>query len=563
MPLPNILFITVDALRADRMGFQGYAKNTTPVLDSIINQSYWCKNLFCLAGSTEPSFPSIFSSTRPLSYGGYDQGIARRPNSLPETLKAAGYDTIHLLTFPWVRSTYGYERGVDRVEHYYSIRRVVSNVLATIRNTVFAYRDGLIEFDELLQSAEVFLYNGLKDIIDYCQIRQNQVGIEQDYFSHSSFVNERYDLAKISKLAKTHLREFSVSSADYIKNHIVNSELTQAGWLSAEIKFLRSVSKNIDVTLDYILKLMSSLIGEPRLGLRYLRYKAFVDAADVTDRIISILKEPRKKPFYIWTHLLDTHYPYMAGRLPDWLKNNRQYLRDVGHPDASKSDYLNISTQPRNESEISAWRNFYDASVRYTDEQIGRLLKALDEADQRKNTLVVIAGDHGEEIGEHGDFSHRFRMYDENVHTPLILHHPDFKEKKIDALTDLRDLAPSILDCIGLKAPDSWKGKPVTQVLDNERDHILMECFCRGNCLFAHRPVYMGVRTRKYKFIWREWIDPSDKMSKDRVELYDLIEDKAEQNNIYSADHPAVKKLKKIIDDRMNDIPEIAASRKN
>jgi arylsulfatase A-like enzyme len=558
---PNILFLTIDALRADRMGFQGYEKNTTPVLDGIIKNSRWCKNLFCLAGSTEPSFPSIFTSSRPLSYGGYDRGIVGRPDSLPEELNKAGYETIHLLTFPWVRSTYGYERGVDRVEHYYSVRRIVSNVLATIRNTVFAYKEGSLDFNVLIESTEAAVHSGLKDVITYCDIRKKQDAIERSFFRNASFVNEEFDLKRVKNLAKAHLHEFSLSSTEYIKKHLLNAELTQAGWLSADIKYLRSIGKNIGQCMDYALKSFSWLIGEPRLGLRYLRHKAFVDASDLTDRIISLLKEPRTKPFYIWTHFLDTHYPYMAGRLPNWIDNNRRYLRDVGHPEISRSDYLHVNTQPRNQSETMVWRHLYDAAVRYLDEHIGRILNALEETGQAGNTLVVIAGDHGEELGEHGDYSHRFRMYDENVHTQLIISHPDFQETRIDVLTDLRDLAPSILDFAGLPIPETWEGKPITQVSDREREYILMECFCRGNCLFSHRPVYMGVRTKRYKFIWKEWIDPSDKSSKEKVELYDLGKDKKEQKNIYSAGHPVAKQFYEIIADRMRDIPEIVASR--
>ena len=82
----NVLLLTVDALRRDRLGFSGYKRNTSPNIDKLTQQAIWCDNSFSLAPSTQPSIPTIITSTQPLSYGGYDMGIKYRPNSLTEIL---------------------------------------------------------------------------------------------------------------------------------------------------------------------------------------------------------------------------------------------------------------------------------------------------------------------------------------------------------------------------------------------------------------------------------------------------------------------------------------------
>ena len=232
----------------------------------------------------------------------------------------------------------------------------------------------------------------------------------------------------------------------------------------------------------------------------------------------------------------------------------------MGHPDTTQLSSIALSKPTTNE-ELTAWHRLYDAAVRYTDEQIARIMHALYESGQKNNTLVVIAGDHGEEIGEHGDFSHRFRLYDESIHVPLIFYHPDVKENGIDTLIDLRDLAPTILDLAGVPIPESYEGKPVLKIKEVERGHIMMESFYRGNCLFPHRPLYMGIRTKKYKYIWREWIDPLDKISLERVELYDLEIDRKEKHNIYNGNSSIVKYFNKLIVNRLKEIPEIDSSR--
>ncbi|MBW2333496.1 MAG: sulfatase-like hydrolase/transferase [Deltaproteobacteria bacterium] len=561
MTYPNIILITVDALRADRMGFQGYEMNTTPILDSIVRKSIWCDNAFSLVGTTQPSFATIFTSTRPLSYGGYDRGIANRPNSLPEVLQKVGYETVHLLTFAWMRSTYGYDRGVEYQEHLYSIKDIIGGALLTIKSTVGAYSDGVIPFDEMMETVQPAVRTCLEDILKCCNERMAQSEIETKYFRHALFVCENYNFSKIKALTQIHINEFDKSPGDYINKHILGlSNLSSNAWMSSYFRFKRSPGKLMSMCWDFALKLVSFVTRNRNIRLREIRHKGYADSGDLTDRIISILNERRSRPLFLSTHFLDTHIPYVSGRLPEWHKKVPKYLHEVGHPYDVKLSLLTISS-PTTDEEIVAWRRFYDASVRYTDEQLGRLIEALDKTEQGRNTVVIIAGDHGEEIGEHGDFSHRFRLYEESIHVPIICYHADLKETRVDALVDLRDLAPTILDIAGLPIPETYEGKPVTKIGEDEREYIIFESFYRGNCLFSHRPLYMGIRTKRYKYIWREWIDPLDKVSKDRVELYDLEIDKDEKTNIYSSDSPMVEYFNMIIANRLKEIPEISSNR--
>ncbi len=561
---PNVLLLTVDALRADRISFQGYERGTTPVLGAMAKNSVWCDNAFSLAAHTQASFPSIFTSTRPLSFGGYDRGVLDRPNTLTEMLQGAGYETTHLLTFPWLRDRYGYDRGSERTEHFYNIANIVGSTLATFRSEVEAHLSGAQSFEALVDKSGPVIRGCFEDLIAYCGTRQAQADLEQRYFPNSFFVQAGYDWPRVQAVISQHLSEFDRSASDYVRRHILGLPREAAHlWVTADFKMKRRPGALAGFARDlvnvWIIRLIHGRASEKEALVR-MRHKRFADSAELADRVISILEEPRERPLFLWTHFLDGHVPYCAGRLPGWQSHTGSYLKQLGYADDVDPAIATIP-RPRSEEEFRLWRQFYDAGVYYMDEQFGRILQALDDTGQRENTLIVVAGDHGEEIGEHGDISHHFRFYDHTVHVPLVFHHPDLEEKRIDDLVDLRDLAPTSLEMAGVSLPSTYEGKPLGGVAGQQRSHILFETFHRGNCLFRDRPVYMGVRTQTHKYIWREWIDPVDNLSKDRVELYNLTEDPEEMHNLYNPDDPIVRDFDAIIAERLSKIPSFVSNR--
>ena len=107
----------------------------------------------------------------------------------------------------------------------------------------------------------------------------------------------------------------------------------------------------------------------------------------------------------------------------------------------------------------------------------------------------------------------------------------------------------------------AWEGLPVTDTRVDERDHVIVECFYGGNCLFKDRPIYAGVRTRTHKYFWKEFRDPKDWQSRDGDELYELANDPDEQNNLYRPDHPLLPEMQLHIARRLAELPEITHER--
>lgn len=110
----------------------------------------------------------------------------------------------------------------------------------------------------------------------------------------------------------------------------------------------------------------------------------------VADVALDWVEKNWQKKFFLWMHLYDPHYPYNP-------------------PEPYKHEY---AAQP------------YDGEIAFADEQVGRLVRYLKEKGIYQNTVIVLAGDHGESLGEHGERTHGFFIYNSTMHVPLIIRVP-------------------------------------------------------------------------------------------------------------------------------------------
>ncbi|MBU0552080.1 sulfatase-like hydrolase/transferase [Myxococcota bacterium] len=141
----------------------------------------------------------------------------------------------------------------------------------------------------------------------------------------------------------------------------------------------------------------------------------------------SILREARRgRPFFIWTHLLEPHEPY-----------NRHAAHDFG---GSKVDR-------------------YDGEIAAVDEAVGRLFEALDVAGVRQDTIIVFTADHGEAFGEHGDYYHGLKLYEESVRVPLFIHIPGAPSVTVEAPTSLIDVVATLADLVDLPPAEDNKAR--------------------------------------------------------------------------------------------------------
>ncbi len=101
----------------------------------------------------------------------------------------------------------------------------------------------------------------------------------------------------------------------------------------------------------------------------------------------------------------------------------------------------------------------YDGEIAYADAQLARVLDALRARGWMEHTIVAVAGDHGEGLGEHGERTHGMLVYDSTLRVPLIIAAPGHTASVRDAAVSLADLAPTLLRAAGVVPPDAMKGR--------------------------------------------------------------------------------------------------------
>jgi arylsulfatase A-like enzyme len=189
------------------------------------------------------------------------------------------------------------------------------------------------------------------------------------------------------------------------------------------------------------------------------------------------------------------------------------------------------NTSPEEHHMITA---AYYAMIEQVDTEMGRMLSALDETGQADNTIVIFMSDHGEMLGDHGIYLKGPYFYDCLTRVPLIIRWPNrFKAGlKVDALVELVDLAPTLLESAGIPVPSGMQGQSLMPLLTGaatrNRDSVYTE-YLDANALYDPPPLATCVRTDKYKL---------SIFSKPRTgELYDLMKDPGEFNNLWNDPH--------------------------
>jgi arylsulfatase A-like enzyme/Flp pilus assembly protein TadD len=217
----------------------------------------------------------------------------------------------------------------------------------------------------------------------------------------------------------------------------------------------------------------------------------------VADVALDWLARNSQKKFFLWMHLYDPHFPYRP-------------------PEPYSREY---AAQP------------YDGEIAFADEQVGRLLRFLKEKGIYQNTVIVLCGDHGESLGEHGEKTHGFFIYNSTMHVPLIIRLPENRlpenaaARAVADPVSLVDLMPTILGAVGLEIPSQVQGRSLLPELRSdrtERDRTLYgETFMPR--IHFNWSELRGSENTKYHFI-----------DAPRPELYDLAKDPGEVHNLFS-----------------------------
>jgi arylsulfatase A-like enzyme/Tfp pilus assembly protein PilF len=218
----------------------------------------------------------------------------------------------------------------------------------------------------------------------------------------------------------------------------------------------------------------------------------------VADVALDWLARNSQHKFFLWMHLYDPHFPYHP-------------------PEPYATEY---ATHP------------YDGEIAFADEQLGRVLRFLKEKGIYQNTIIVLCGDHGESLGEHGEKTHGFFIYNATMHVPLIIHLPETSTARTVAdPVSLVDLMPTVLSAAGLATPSQVQGRSLL----SEIRGVPSGADVAAN---RDRTLYGETFLPRIHFDWSELRASENAkyhfIEAPKPELYDLTKDPAELHNLFS-----------------------------
>lgn len=416
----SLVLVTVDCLRADRVGFNGYSRPVTPFLDALAKESVVFNDAIVAGVPTYFSFPAILASRYPLGLGRGVMGLAPGEATIATTLRDAGYRTAaYVAGNPYLGPQYGYNQGFET-------------------------------FNAFLKPKEA-----------------EQIG--QIPPPHEGLSNLNRKLANAAQ-----------------RNQWSDSAYRELYFWYCQWR-----------------------ASQQRIAIDELR--PYPSANVVIKDASSWLRGLGNDNFFLWIHLMDPHHPYYPP--PEAL-----LLLGFSNTTLTRARFLNTIWNrwdlaaprlKRYRSEISA---LYDASVRWVDQQISRLVTLLQDLQRWSDTLFVLTADHGEEFLEHGARFHSPASSSEQlIRVPMLLYAAGVTPARLagEPFSQI-DLAPTLLDGAGVAVPSSFQGRSrwdMTGPGGLQREPAITETVGRGDNPSEqnHRTQLrlLTIRDRQYKLILR------------------------------------------------------------
>jgi len=447
---PNVLIVDVDTLRADHVSAYGAGHAKTPNIDSLAEDGWLFEKAYSHIPITMPSHSSLFSGRLPHEVWVFNNtdDFNYSNQTLAEILKAEGYNTGAAVSLGVLRARHKLNRGFDyyndnfpRDGRWYNNAEIITN-----RG---------IEWLEKNSGAErpFFLWLHYQDPHEpYCpptpeypddvEILLNGERVAAGRLDSAAFVDAGLNL-------KPGRNEIVIRSLDPEIIHLYFTSIYLDGLEESELPPDWQELLRRHTNRDRFRKLRQ--LQEPRFltdfngfefaGLAFEEGEGWQSPDDDASRL-------RRSAEGLECSMT--------------INNKRSSAREVT---------LRIKGGMRKEIE-SVWRD-YAAEAEYNDREIGRLLDYLKQKGLMDNTIIVFMSDHGEELSEHGMVGHINYLYTQSIQVPLIIRDPDSDHKalRVDRLARIVDIAPTILDMVGLHKPTYMQGRTLLEyILRNRSD---------------------------------------------------------------------------------------------
>ncbi len=319
-------------------------------------------------------------------------------------------------------------------------------------------------------------------------------------FTHSPITNTSHTSILTGLLPSVHgVTDFGVPLSP---QHATGAELLKkkgyqtAAFIGAVILDSSTLAPGLDRGFDFYDNFPAKTDSKDRFGRVERRGMEVVHHAE------GWLEKHRTGPRFVWVHLFDPHDPY-----------------EPPPPYSEK------------------YKNLYDGEIAYADSALGNFIAFLKKTGAYPNAIIVVVGDHGEGLGEHGEETHGLFLYDSTLHVPMIL---KMKMKTagtaqhgvvIGAQVRTTDILPTILALTNTPAPTELSGESMLPLIQQQTTSHNLLAETDYPLRFGWAPL-KAMRAGNVKLI-----------DAPRPELYDLTSDPGEMKNIYSAGSDQTKNL--------------------
>ncbi len=257
------------------------------------------------------------------------------------------------------------------------------------------------------------------------------------------------------------------------------------------------------------------------------------------------------RPLFVFLHTYAIHAPYLPppqyhGRFTDAsyrgpFRDRYEALVDRRVDEAwdARGNFL-AEFEGMGERDLDFLRGLYDEGIAYADDMLRRVWSLWTQHRNAEQTLLVVLSDHGEGFLEHGQLGHRYGLYAELLHVPLLLQGPGLEPRVVEGDFSLTDLFPTVLDYLDLERPPSIQGSSGLALLRGAPSATTPPAFGQLNSKQKHDAITQGD--------WRllRWRGPTSQ----RVRLFDRSTDKTEKQDLSQERADVVRDLLPSLDER-------------
>ena len=543
----NVLFILLDGCEYSTFENSSESYLLAPNISNLIKSGIQ-KKIISNGMITQVALPPILTQTYPLDFGGFNEGIKKRPRSITEILKKNGYETLFIsghgaITGPRRE----FERGSNHVKSIFDFDDTIEDFIRHIIYYEFK------RFDEKKISKR-YLINIIKNqfanILKYAIDSYDRV----DYF----FLPRR--LKKPTKKTITKLKEelkiLKSNPEEIIKKLKLIPSRFYSDFLGTKFNLLdkKKISKKIKFKKKlYSLREKLNGLFRRKTGLGFSPFAIYVSptASELFKAAKNFLIDHNDKvPWFIFMQCMDIHDGPKTCRLFNFIFK-LQFIPRL------------LKIRKNYKTHRDFWR---DLSLIYLDHELGNFIKVLKKKDILKKTVFYLFGDHGMGWDARRDQTLMnnlgARTYYEHIEVPLII--SPCKKSTKSGIHDSMSISASLLDDLGLRGHSSFRGK---SVFSKGNLFSLVENTARGYCDVNERDIFFTVTTKNFKCMFvliKNQLYPMRLYNKisDPHEYINILEKKFEKDVVDSLALFLIKERKELLDSRGVDVKEILSRKK-